>query len=246
MNSYLSLQNVYVNGVNTLEYSASIKNFLLHKKQLNTTKIKILEDVTFEAKSGDRIGILGLNGSGKSSLMKVIAGIYPVHSGKLDIKGKVIAALETGTGFDYNLNAKDNIKLSFIYNNNYENYESEIVNKILHFAELQDFANVAIGTFSSGMIARLAFTATFFQINHCDILLLDEVLATGDASFINKADNVLKKRWNDVDIAITVSHSIQEIRKMCDKCYIMLKGRIINYGTTEKMISEYNRLYEDN
>ncbi|MEN9782070.1 MAG: O-antigen export system ATP-binding protein RfbE, partial [Pseudomonadota bacterium] len=200
----------------------------------------------FEAKSGDRIGILGLNGSGKSSLMKVIAGIYPVHSGKLDIKGKVIAALETGTGFDYNLNAKDNIKLGFIFNNNYHNYYTEAVDKILDFAQLKDHATVPIGTYSSGMIARLAFATTFFQIKNCDILLLDEVLATGDVSFINKADNMLKKTWNNVDIAITVSHSINEIQKMCDKCYIMSKGKVVDYGTTDKMISEYNRLYENN
>ena len=239
MEAKITLENVCVNGVDTHARSSSIRQMLFTKNNVYSPKIPILKNVNFKACRGDRIGVLGANGSGKSSLLKVISGNYPIHSGKLTVKGKIAPLIEMGAGFDGELTGRSNIKISYAYRGKLAEYSKEIEKKIIEFSELEEKIDLPLKTYSSGMVIRLAFSSAIFQ--QPDILLLDEIFAAGDAGFIEKSHKMMKKKWNEVQIAIFVTHSINEIADLCNKCFIMHDGGIIASGDTDKMIDKYQK-----
>jgi len=239
MEAKIILENVCVDGVDTHARSSSIRQMLLTKKFNSTSKIPILKNINFEARKGDRIGVLGSNGSGKSSLLKVISGNYPIHSGKRVVEGKIAPLIEMGAGFDLELTGRSNIKLSYAYRGKLADYSKEIEKQIIEFSELEDKIDLPLKTYSSGMVSRLAFSSAIFQ--QPDILLLDEIFAAGDAGFIEKSQALMKKKWHEVQISIFVSHSIKEIATLCTKCFIMHHGEIIASGETDKIIEKYQR-----
>ncbi|NBO24857.1 MAG: ABC transporter ATP-binding protein, partial [Chlamydiae bacterium] len=142
------------------------------------------------------------------------------------------------------LDAIDNIKISLIYSNRSKAYNSSLVEEILNFAELEDQRNVPLYQYSSGMLARLAFSINIFQKG--DILITDEIFATGDAKFINKSRQKMKDLWDNVDIAINVSHDIEDIRILCNFCYVMKRGEIVYSGSTSDAIDYYDKIYIHN
>jgi ABC-type polysaccharide/polyol phosphate transport system ATPase subunit len=239
MEAKISLKNVCVDGIDTHARSSTIRQMILHKKSLHSPRIPILKNINFEARKGDKIGVLGTNGSGKSSLLKVISGNYPVHSGSVKVVGKIAPLIEMGAGFDGQSTGRRNIKLSYAYRGKLSEYSQEIEQKIIEFSELEDKIDLPLKTYSSGMVARLAFSSAIFQ--QPDILLLDEIFAAGDAGFIEKSYKIMKAKWNEVQIAIFVAHSIDEIATLCNKCFIMQKGEIIASGETDKMIKKYQQ-----
>ncbi|MDC0864469.1 ATP-binding cassette domain-containing protein [Rickettsiaceae bacterium] len=239
MRAKISLRNVCVNGIDTHARSSTIRQMLFTKNSILSTKIPILKNINFDAKDGDRIGILGSNGSGKSSLLKVISGNYPIHSGTCIVEGRIAPLVEMGAGFDDELSGRQNIKLSYAYRGKLAEYSKDVEEKIIDFAELDEKIDLPLKTYSSGMRIRLAFASVIFQ--QPDILLLDEVFATGDAGFIEKSRMMMKKKWDEVPIAIFVSHSAKEISDLCNKCFIMDKGELIDAGSTDKMIDKYQK-----
>jgi lipopolysaccharide transport system ATP-binding protein len=239
MTAEIELKDIYVMGVDYLSRANTLKERFLSKKnsKLIPTTIPILNGVDFEAKSGDRIGILGCNGSGKTSLLKVIIGTYPPQSGSIRIEGRMVPLVGLGAEFMPTLTGRDNIKLSFAYRNNLAQYSKELENKIIEFSELGEYIDKPMINYSSGMGARFGFSCGIFQ--DTDILLLDEVFATGDAGFIKKAEKFMQKKWDEVEIGISVSHSTEQIKALCTKCYVMDQGKIVDFGTTSKMIKVY-------
>lgn len=232
------LKNVYVNGVDTNARAAGIKHFFLRKGKLSSTKIPILRGINFEAKHGDKIAVIGRNGSGKSSLLKVISGIYPVSSGYCKVQGTVAPLIEMGLGFDVELTGLSNIKLSFAYRGQLSLYSKKLEREIIEFTELGEKIKLPLKSYSSGMQARLAFACTVFQ--DPDILLLDEVLAVGDQGFVEKSRKLIEERFKSAPISILVHHSIDQVKSLCNRFILMDKGKIVLEGSYQKIIQHYS------
>ncbi len=239
-NTSIILKDVYVNGVDTNARAAGLKHFFLGKGKLVSTKIPILRGVNFEAKHGDKIAVIGRNGSGKSSLLKAVSGIYPIESGYRHVQGTVAPLIEMGLGFDIELTGIKNIKLSFAYRGQLELYSKKLEKEIIEFSELGDKIFLPLKSYSSGMQARLAFACTVFQ--DPDILLLDEVLAVGDQGFVEKSRKLIEERFKNAPISILVHHSIEQVRSLCNRFILMEAGSIVMEGTCDQVLKRYKKI----
>jgi lipopolysaccharide transport system ATP-binding protein len=232
------LKDVYVNGVDTNARAAGLKHFFLGKGKLSSTKIPILRGVNFEAKHGDKVAVIGRNGSGKSSLLKVISGIYPIASGYQSVQGTVAPLIEMGLGFDSELTGISNIKLSFAYRGQLALYSKKLEKEIIEFSELGDKIFLPLKSYSSGMQARLAFSCTVFQ--DPDILLLDEVLSVGDQGFVEKSRKLIEDRFKNAPISILVHHSIDQVKSLCNRFILMDNGKIVLEDNCKEIIKYYD------
>lgn len=239
MAASIVLKDVYVNGVDTKARADSIKNLFLMKGNAIGTKVPILRGVNFEAKPGDKIAFIGKNGSGKSSLLKVICGIYPIESGYRKVEGTVAPLIELGIGLDPELSGLKNIKVSFAYRGQLGLYSKKLEKEIIEFSELGDKIHLPLKTYSSGMQARLAFSCTVFQ--NPDILLLDEVLSVGDKGFVQKSSKLIKENFRNAPISIIVHHSIDAVKDLCNRFVLIDKGRIIAEGSCEDILYKYEK-----
>lgn len=237
MEASISLDNISVYGVDTHARAASIKQMLLRRKRLRSTRIPILENVNFHARHGDRIGIVGMNGGGKSSLLKVVSGNYPIHEGHRQVDGAVVPLIEMGAGFDGELSGRRNIKQTYAIRGKLRDYSKEIEETIIDFAEIGEKIDLPLKTYSSGMMARLAFASAIFQ--DPDILLLDEVFATGDAGFVEKSRKMLLEKVASVSIALIVNHGNKEIMDLCNRGVLVHQGRIIAEGSMLDITTQY-------
>lgn len=239
MSAKIKLNHISVHGVDTHARARGLKQWFLRAGNITSTRIPILTDVTFEAKPGDRIGIIGLNGSGKSSLLKVISGNYPIHAGEREVEGTIAPLIEMGAGFDQEISGRRNIKLSYAFRGRLKDYNKDVEREIIEFSELGEKIDLPLKTYSNGMRARLAFASAIFQ--NPDILLLDEIFATGDVSFIDKSRAMMVKKVREVSIAIMVNHGLQEILELCNRGVVMHHGRIVAEGSMREMGEFYNR-----
>ncbi len=206
------------------------------KKEIVSEKFWAVKDVSFTVNSGDAVGIIGLNGSGKSTLLKTIAGIYEVTHGSIEKTGKIAPLIELGAGFDPELNAIENIYLNGALLGYSREVLSKEVDSIIEFAELENFKNIPLKNFSSGMTARLGFSiATFTQP---DILILDEVLAVGDYKFQEKSLARTRKIIDNGATVLFVSHSSSQLKEVCNRIVWMEKGVMKRIGGLE-VIDEY-------
>ena len=237
--AYIHIKNAYVEGINTYNRAQGLKHFFHRKGNLLLTKIPILNNVSFESEEGDRIAFVGSNGSGKSSLLKVIAGIYPLKSGQIKVKGRIGASIEMGFGFEYEMTGRQNIKLMMVYSDMLDLYNKEVEDKIIEFSELGEKIDWPVKSYSSGMLSRLTFSVNLFKSP--DILLLDEVFATGDQHFVNKSVRVMKEKFMSTPISILVSHQEELVKEMCNKVYLLKNGEIIESGTPSEIFKIYNR-----
>tara|TARA_B100000035_G_C21036866_1_gene571549 strand:- start:5011 stop:5742 length:732 start_codon:yes stop_codon:yes gene_type:complete len=238
--TYIRLEDVSVDGIDSISRAESLKSFLTKKRgKYIPEKVEILKNISLEINKGDKLGILGLNGSGKTTLLKVIAGCYLPQKGDVFINGKVMSLMGLGAEFMPELSGNDNIKLAYAFRNNLLEYSENIKEKIINFSGLKEHIDKPLVNYSSGMIARFAFSSVIFQT--CNILLLDEVFATGDALFVNKATEAMKKRWESVDIGIFVSHTSSQISEICNKAIILKDGEVYASGSTSDMIDIYNK-----
>jgi ABC-2 type transport system ATP-binding protein len=222
------------------EFSYDLKRTILafiEGKYRHPAKKIVLDQIDLEIARGEKIGIIGANGSGKSTMLKLISGILEPTTGSVRVRGKVAPLIELGAGFDPELAVMDNILLYGVMLGYSQKEMSSRAKLILEFAELENYALVPVKGLSSGMTARLGFAiATDVKP---DILILDEVLSVGDVSFKNKCTQRMEEFWQDHVTVLLVSHSMELIRKNCHKTIWMDKGRIKMIGETNDVVDEY-------
>lgn len=197
-----------------------------------------LRDVSFDVKKGDSLGIVGTNGAGKTTLLKLISGIMTPTSGKLVTEGSIAPLFAMGTGFDNSLSARENIYLVGSMHGHTREYMKKRFDEIIDFAELEDFVDVPVRNFSSGMRSRLAFAIS--TLVRADILIADEVLSVGDAKFRKKSEERMDKmRENGVTIFL-VSHSSAQVRKVCRRALWLDHGQVKMIGPSEEVCGLYD------
>ena len=196
-----------------------------------------LKDVSFEIQRGDIVGIMGRNGSGKSTLLKLLSRITAPTSGRAFFKGRLASLLEVGTGFNYELTGKENVFLNGSILGLKQKEIAARYKSILEFAEIQDFMDTPVKRYSSGMRVRLAFAVAAHL--EPDILILDEVLAVGDAKFQEKCLNRIEEIKNSGVTVLFVSHSAQQVLQLCTKGILMRDGSLVAIGTAKDATREY-------
>ena len=201
---------------------------------------KVLKGLSFEIKKGEFVGIIGRNGSGKSTLLKILAGIYYPQKGEITVNGDLVPFIELGVGFNPELTGRENVYM----NGALLGFSNEEMNKmyddIWEFAELKDFQDQKLKNYSSGMQVRLAFSIAIRAKG--DILLLDEVLAVGDAAFQQKCNNYFKSLHDKKQTVILVTHSMDNVRDFCTRAILLENGKIISDGNPAKVASEYTKM----
>ncbi|WP_152669064.1 ABC transporter ATP-binding protein [Paenibacillus sp. DMB20] len=188
-------------------------------------------------RDGERVGIIGHNGAGKSSLLKLIAGIYPPTGGKLQVEGNIACLFELATGFEMEATGWDNIYLRGLMLGEHPKSIKSKTKEIAEFSGLGDYLNVPVKYYSSGMFMRLAFSIS--TAIKPDILLLDEVIAAGDAAFLEKAERRMKELMGSVKILVFVTHSMKSLKDFCNKCIWLEKGEVRMIGGTEEVSRAY-------
>ncbi len=213
-----------------------IKEYLIKKAkgQMMVKEFWALRDVSFHVEKGTLLGIIGSNGSGKSTILKVLAGIMPPTKGSITANGSIAALLELGAGFDGDLTVKENIYLRGAMLGYTKEYEH-----IIEFSELREFEDVAFKKLSSGMKSKLAFSLAS-RVNP-DILVLDEVLSVGDIGFRKKSENRMRELMSGGTTTILVSHSMAQIREMCTQVIWLEKGEMRGIGDTKTMCDMYEK-----
>ena len=213
----------------------SIKEYIvkLLKGKLLYNDFVALNHVSFEVNKGDILGLVGFNGAGKSTMLKILAGVLTPTSGTVKVKGSVAPLIEVGAGFDPELTARENIYLNGAILGFSKSFLDKKFDSIIEFAELQDFINVPVKNFSSGMYARLGFSiATAVQP---DILIVDEVLSVGDFRFQEKCERRIKEMIKDDVTIILVSHEMEMIEKLCNKVIWLDHGSVKKMGDTRSV-----------
>ena len=193
--------------------------------------------MNFEVERGEVVGFVGGNGAGKSTLLKVVSGVMKPTEGKITVAGNICPMIELGAGFDMDLTARENIYL----NGSILGYSREFIDQkfdeIVSFSELQDFLEVPVRNFSSGMVARLAFSIAT-QVDP-EILIVDEILSVGDLNFQQKSEAKMRSMITGGTKVLYVSHSIDSIRSLCDKVVWLDHGKVVMSGNTEKVCQAY-------
>ncbi|HEY9713768.1 MAG TPA: ABC transporter ATP-binding protein [Chroococcales cyanobacterium] len=198
-----------------------------------------LKNINLSLKSGDRLGVIGMNGAGKSTLLKMIVGIYPPHSGQVLVKGKITPLIELGTGFDYELSGRENIYLNgALLGRSYQQMRN-LEKQIIEFSELEEFIDTPIKYYSSGMHGRLAFSIGTAM--EPEILFVDEIFATGDGQFVQKAIARMQHLFSSSGITIFVSHNLDQIVKLCNRAIILHKGAVVRDGAPAEVVDYYVR-----
>ena len=222
-------------------YYKDIKRFSLKSSGLsgfNSTVFKAVKGISFEVEKGEIVGICGKNGSGKSTTLRAIAGIFSADHGKIDLHGNSISLLSIGVGFQRKLTGYENIFLSGMLLGFSEEQIKQRINEIIEFSELGEFIYKPVSSYSSGMYSKLAFAIT--AILETDIMLIDEVFSVGDIKFKAKSYNKMKELISDDDrTVIIVSHSSKTLRELCDRVIWLHDGKIKEIGPSDEVVDHY-------
>lgn len=202
---------------------------------------KVLRGLDFEIKKGEFIGIVGRNGSGKSTLLKILAGIYYPEKGEIIIDGTLVPFIELGVGFNPELTGRENVYLNGALLGFSNSEIDEMYNDIWNFAELKEFQDQKLKNYSSGMQVRLAFAIAIRARG--DILLLDEVLAVGDAAFQQKCNEYFASLRDKKQTVILVTHSMDNVRKFCNRAILLDNGKIVKDGNPDEVADSYLKLW---
>ena len=220
----------------------SLKEYVIKllKKELMYDEFWALKNVSFSIKKGERLGVLGLNGAGKSTLLKIICGVYKPSEGSVTHKGVIAPMLELGAGFDQQYTGRENIFLYGSVLGYSKKYLEEKYDEIVEFSELGKFIYVPLNNYSSVMKARLGFSIA--TIADPDILILDEVLSVGDAKFRKKSEKKIMDMFERGVTVIFVSHSLEQVERLCDKAIILQKGTLLAEGDIDKVSEIYKTM----
>lgn len=201
---------------------------------------KVLRDLNFEIKKGEFIGVVGRNGSGKSTLLKILAGVYYPEAGEVIVNGTLIPFIELGVGFNPELTGRENVYLNGALLGFSNEEIDQMYNDIWEFAELKEFQDQKLKNYSSGMQVRLAFSIAIRARG--DILLLDEVLAVGDAAFQQKCNDYFASLKDKKQTVILVTHSMASIKQFCSRAILIEKGKIVKDGEPDEIATAYNEM----
>ncbi len=219
----------------------SVREFLFKAfNKRNYNNFKALNDLSFDVKKGEFLGIVGRNGSGKSTLLKILSGVYYPCSGEVEVRGEVSPFLELGIGFNAELSARDNIFLNAAILKIPKGKVEEKFDEIIEFAELEEFVDMKLKHYSSGMYVRLAFSVAIQA--EAEIFIMDEVLAVGDINFQKKCFAVFDRFKEEGKTVILVSHNFDNIRNYCDRVLLLHKGENHSVGSPEEIFEKYNQL----
>ena len=240
----VDVENVSIKFNLSSEKIDSMKDYLVKrlKGQISFDEFWALQDISFSMNRGDSVALIGLNGCGKSTLLKTIAGVLKPTKGSVKVYGSIAPLIELGAGFDHDLTAEENIYLNGAILGYGRQEMQKHYEDIVEFSELRDFMNVPIKNFSSGMLARLAFSIA--TIGNPDLLIVDEVLSVGDFRFQEKCERRIQNMMKEDTSILFVSHSIEQVQKLCKRAIWIEKGYIVKAGTTEEVCPEYREAYQ--
>ncbi len=210
------------------------------KRQVSYDEFWALKDVSFTVRKGESLGLIGLNGSGKSTMLKTIAGVLKPTKGKVQVFGTVAPLIELGAGFDMDLTAHENVFLNGALLGYSREQMNHYYDDIVSFSELESFMNVPVKNFSSGMISRLAFAIA--TIGTPDILICDEVLSVGDFRFQQKCEERIQRMIDQGTTILFVSHSIEQVKKICNKILWLDHGHVKMFGDAEEVCDIYSKM----
>jgi ABC-type polysaccharide/polyol phosphate transport system ATPase subunit len=244
MSAYIQLDQVSVKFKIYHNPSPSLKdavvNWFTGNKKLNDFReFFALHEINLKINPGDRVGLIGLNGAGKSTLLKTISGIYKPHQGRISIKGRITPLMELGAGFDLEQTGRKNIYLNGALLGFSPAVMKDKEREISEFSELDDFLDLPVKYYSSGMYGRLAFSIA--TMTEPEILMIDEVFATGDGHFVEKSTQRIQQMVETSSILIVVSHNIDQIRRLCNRVILLDNGNVVNDGDPDIVIEQYKQ-----
>src|SRR4051795_10671396 len=241
-----SAQAVVVDGVSKAfrlphEKVSTLKERALHPfKRSRFDRLHALDEVSFVVPQGEFFGIVGRNGSGKSTLLKCLAGIYKADAGEMYVDGRMSTFIELGVGFNPDLAARDNVIMNAIMLGLTPKEARSLVDPVIEFAELEEFVELKLKNYSSGMHVRLAFSVMLQA--QSDILLIDEVLAVGDAAFQQKCFDEFNRMRDEGRTILFVTHDMGSVTRFCHRALLLERGRIVTIGEPAEVASEYLEL----
>src|SRR3954453_11633003 len=223
------------------QHYSTLKERALHPFSSSSYDVlQALQDVSFSVQTGEFFGVVGRNGSGKSTLLKCLAGIYAVDGGEIEIDGRVSPFIELGVGFNTDLTARDNVVINAIMLGLTRKEARRRFDEIIAFAELEDFVDLKLKNYSSGMQVRLAFSVAI-QVD-ADVLLIDEVLAVGDAAFQQKCFEVFQRMKDEGRTILFVTHDMGAVKRFCDRALLLEKGEVQLIDEPERVGNNYLEL----
>ena len=243
-NVAVRVQNVSVTYRTTFERTPTFKTAVvrLGRGERAVREVQALRNVSFEVPVGTSLGIVGANGAGKSTLIRTLGGILPPTSGRIEVHGRISALLALGVGFNPNLSGTENVVLGGLANGLTRRQVDERAHDIAEFAELGDFMDLPIRTYSSGMRSRLAFAVSVHM--DPDILMIDEALSAGDAQFKKKAAEKMHELMTTARAMFLVSHALASVKEMCNAAIWLHKGELMLQGSPEEVVAAYTKFLE--
>ena len=238
----IEVRNVSMRFNMAKEKHESLKEYFLVAVQgkLQFEEFYALRDVSFDVEKGDCYGLIGLNGSGKSTLLKVISGVFKPSQGSTVVHGTIAPLIELGAGFDMDLTARENIYLNGTVLGMTPKYIDSKFDEIVEFSELRDFLDVPLKNYSSGMVSRIAFSIA--TVTKPDVLIADEILSVGDFLFQEKCEKRMNELMGGGTTVILVSHSIDQIERLCNRVTWLEKGRVRMTGDVQTVCDAYKAL----
>jgi ABC-type polysaccharide/polyol phosphate transport system ATPase subunit len=237
----VSVQDVSITYRTTFERRPTLRDAIvrLGRGERAVREVEAVKNVSFDLKQGSVLGIVGSNGAGKSTLVRAIAGILPPTEGRIEVRGKVSTLLALGVGFNGAMSGQENVTLGGLAAGYTRAEIAEKYQEIAEFAELGDFMEMPMRTYSSGMFSRLAFAVAVHM--EPDILLVDEALSAGDAKFKEKAAEKMMSLVAEARTMILVSHALQTVKDMCNDAIWLNKGELMLRGEPNTVVDEYTK-----
>ncbi|MBR2861890.1 MAG: ABC transporter ATP-binding protein [Clostridia bacterium] len=239
----VELKNIEMHFNMSKEKLESLKEYFLRlvTRKLMFEDFVALDNVSFDIKKGDVFGIVGLNGCGKSTTLKIISGILTPTKGTVETQGTIAPLIELGAGFDFDLTARENIYLNGSVLGYSKKFMDSKFDDIVEFSEMHDFLDTPMKNYSSGMIARIGFAIA--TVTQPEILIVDEILAVGDFRFQEKCEARINQMITGDTTVIIVSHSIEQIERLCNRCVWLEKGKVKMLGDAKEVCEAYRNAY---